>query len=156
MLILKTNTVYRFIVVVRCNSFVVYKAEQNNHSVSLAILHLPYLSTSLPLFRASPMATILNTPTIRALLPTRPSTTIYKTPKAFCASFRHNAVKHSRLSSLPFSHLPSRPFVKFVPFASSGETETTENQGKVQEPQQAEESQEEVQEPQQVEVREWF
>ncbi|XP_018822742.1 protein GrpE isoform X1 [Juglans regia] len=97
------------------------------------------------------MATILNTPTIRALLPTRPSTTIYKTPKAFCASFRHNAVKHSGLSSLPFSHLPSPLFVKFVPFASSGETETTENQGKVQEPQQVEESQEEVEEPQQVE-----
>ncbi|XP_041027236.1 protein GrpE [Juglans microcarpa x Juglans regia] len=84
------------------------------------------------------MATILNTPTIRALLPTRPSTTIYKTPKAFCASFRHNAVKHSRLSSLPFSHLPSPLFVKFVPFASSGETETTETQEEVEEPQQVE------------------
>lgn len=90
------------------------------------------------------MATVLNTPTIRAPFPPR-STISSKSQKPFCVSFRHSTTKPSLpLTSLRFSHhLPSLRFVKFVPFASSGETETTETQtqDEVQEPQQQEQVQ---------------
>ncbi|XP_062166014.1 uncharacterized protein LOC133872510 isoform X2 [Alnus glutinosa] len=84
------------------------------------------------------MATVLKAPTIRVALPPRPTnSTSSKSEKPFCVSYRHSTPKHSRLSSLRFSRLPSLRFVKFVPFTSSGETETTDTQEEVQQPQQS-------------------
>ncbi|KAF3962348.1 hypothetical protein CMV_013128 [Castanea mollissima] len=86
------------------------------------------------------MATVLKTPTvIQAPFTPRTCSISSKSQKPFCVSFRHSTPRPSPLTSLRFSHLPSSlRFVKFVPFSSSGETDTTETQ-----------TQEEVEEPQQ-------
>uniref|UniRef100_A0A7N2M3Y2 Reverse transcriptase zinc-binding domain-containing protein n=1 Tax=Quercus lobata TaxID=97700 RepID=A0A7N2M3Y2_QUELO len=88
------------------------------------------------------MATVLKTPSIiHAPFTPRTCSISSKSPKPFCVSFRHSTPRPSPLTSLRFSHLPSSlRFVKFVPFSSSGETDTTETQTQTQE---------EVQEPQQ-------
>ncbi|PON66289.1 GrpE nucleotide exchange factor [Parasponia andersonii] len=73
-------------------------------------------------------------PSLKPSLPPFQSPISSNYPKPFCVSFRgqRNGAKHSpALSSLRFSRSPS---LRFVPFASSGETETTETE-EVQVPQ---------------------
>ncbi|XP_048321948.2 uncharacterized protein LOC107432996 isoform X2 [Ziziphus jujuba] len=82
------------------------------------------------------MATVLRTPPLRALLPPFQSTFSSNSPKPLCVSFRRSdGTKFSPArTSLRFSRLLSQRFVKFVPSASQGETETAETE-EVLEPQ---------------------
>ncbi|XP_031286796.1 uncharacterized protein LOC116145477 [Pistacia vera] len=84
------------------------------------------------------MATVIKTPPFHPP-PTRVLSTSLKSTKPFCLSFRqHRSIStrvFSRTASLRFAAIPSLRFVKLVPLASSGETETTETEKEIQEPQ---------------------
>lgn len=96
----------------------------------------PYLSLSLSR-RAFTMATVLRTAPLRAPLAPFHSTMTSSSRKPLCVSFRRsNGAKSSRTrSSLLFSCPPAPRFVKFVPFASYGETEAAETEEELLEPQ---------------------
>ncbi|KAK0598943.1 hypothetical protein LWI29_000951 [Acer saccharum] len=84
------------------------------------------------------MATVLKTAAFQA--PPRTPAISLKYPKPSCVSFRQHlrtsaAKLSSRTTSLRFACVPSLRFVKFRPFSSTGETETTETQEEIQEPQ---------------------
>ncbi|KAJ0014441.1 hypothetical protein Pint_20793 [Pistacia integerrima] len=84
------------------------------------------------------MATVIKTPPFHPP-PTRVLSTSLKSTKPFCLSFRqHRSIStrvFSRTASLRFAAIPSLRFVKLAPLASSGETETTETEKEIQEPQ---------------------
>ncbi|XP_031381266.1 uncharacterized protein LOC116195955 isoform X2 [Punica granatum] len=81
------------------------------------------------------MATVLRTPAIRvppqslhlASIPARASRTA-------CLSFRHSSIRHPCIASLRLPRRSPLRFVNFVPFAASGDTETTQAE-EVREPQ---------------------
>ncbi|XP_044500883.1 protein GrpE-like [Mangifera indica] len=86
------------------------------------------------------MATIIKTPPFHAPPTLLPSPSA-KSTKAFCLSFRqqHRSTTattrvFSRTAHLCFSAIPSLRLVKFAPLASSGETETTQTEEEIEEP----------------------
>ncbi|KAK2638404.1 hypothetical protein Ddye_026199 [Dipteronia dyeriana] len=84
------------------------------------------------------MATVLKTAAFQA--PPRTPAIWLKYPKPSCVSFRQHlrtssAKLSSRTTSRRFASVPSLRFVKFRPFSSTGETEITQTQEEILEPQ---------------------
>ncbi|KAL5864925.1 hypothetical protein ACOSQ3_002439 [Xanthoceras sorbifolium] len=88
------------------------------------------------------MATVLITASFQAPIRLQSHTAAIslKSAKPICLSLRQHhrtaaAKLSSRTTSIRFAGVSSLRFVKFRPFASTGETETTETQEEIQEPQ---------------------
>ncbi|KAL5770190.1 hypothetical protein ACOSP7_014344 [Xanthoceras sorbifolium] len=88
------------------------------------------------------MATVLKTASFQAPIRLQPHTAAIslKSQKPICLYLRQHhrttaAKLSSRTTSLRFAGVSSLRFIKFRPFASTGETETTETQEEIQEPQ---------------------
>ncbi|KAJ6884148.1 protein GrpE isoform X2 [Populus alba x Populus x berolinensis] len=85
------------------------------------------------------MATVIKTPPFSAPRIINNSSISLKYANPLCLSFSHNSNRSIpnfsvTKNSLRFPTKPSLRFVKFVPFSSQGETETTETEETIQEP----------------------
>ncbi|KAJ6757622.1 hypothetical protein OIU74_026811 [Salix koriyanagi] len=85
------------------------------------------------------MATVIKTSPFSAPRIINISSISLKPANPFCLSFSHNnnrSIPNFSLTkpSLQFPTKPSLRFVKFTPFSSQGETETTDTEQTIQEP----------------------